>query len=274
MTERRIYDELCQIRETYRVMEEQLRKSLEKAPVERIEIRKNGKRDYYTKQYKNDKGKFVQEYISKKDKKLIKPLAQKKYDLLIEKQIKTNLKILEKFVKEYKLDYLKEGYQKIGELKNYSINLYQTNPLYILEEWLNEDVVENIYNMESKIFLTERKELVRSKSEVIIANALNQFSDKLLYKYERPLEMDLNGYKKKIYPDFTTLYLETGELSYWEHFGMMDNPEYAEQFVKKINLYENNGIFLGRDLFVTLESMEVPLNTSQVQRVIEQIISK
>ncbi len=33
---------------------------------------------------------------------------------------------------------------------------------------------------------------------------------------------------------------------YWEHDGMMDDPVYAKNAIKKIEAYERNGIFQGR----------------------------
>jgi len=47
---------------------------------------------------------------------------------------------------------------------------------------------------------------------------------------------------------------KTGEEIYWEHEGMMDNPEYAKSAVKKIEAYEKNGIFLGENLILTFET--------------------
>ena len=80
---------------------------------------------------------------------------------------------------------------------------------------------------------TERGDVVRSKSEVIIANILYQNREHILYKYERPLEIVENGRKKTIYPDFTIINKNTGKITYWEHAGRMDDPYYANDFVKK-----------------------------------------
>ncbi|MCR4673681.1 MAG: hypothetical protein K5675_01625 [Lachnospiraceae bacterium] len=274
MNESKIYRELEQVKQQYELILVKLEDSLQNAPPGNMLKEKKYHHEYYTKQYKDKDGKCIREYISKKDKKTLKQLGQKKYDQLFIKSIRKNLMLIDKFLEGYDLDFRERGYEKIGELKDIPLELYEDNRIAILEKWMTEEIQENSYNDELKIFETDKKEMVRSKSEVIIANALNQYSDKLLYKYERPLEVKISGFKKIIYPDFTTLNIESGEISYLEHFGMMDNPEYAEQFVKKINLYEENGIVLGKDLFVTFESMEVPLNTKQVRRVIEQIISK
>jgi len=46
-------------------------------------------------------------------------------------------------------------------------------------------------------------------------------------------------------PDFTTLNKRTRVQRYHEHFGKMDDPQYARKALEKIRLYENNGIFVG-----------------------------
>lgn len=71
------------------------------------------------------------------------------------------------------------------------------------------------------IFQTARGEKVRSKSEVMIADTLQRFG--VPYKYEYPLKLR----KFTAYPDFYCLNLRTRKEYYWEHFGMMDNVEYA-----------------------------------------------
>jgi hypothetical protein len=39
-----------------------------------------------------------------------------------------------------------------------------------------------------------------------------------------------------IYPDFTIRHPVTGEVYYWEHFGMMDNENYAHNVYSKLQL--------------------------------------
>ena len=51
---------------------------------------------------------------------------------------------------------------------------------------------------------------------------------------------------------------------------MMDNPEYAESAIKKIETYGKNGIFLGKNLIATFESKNNPLNIKMINLLIEQ----
>ena len=73
------------------------------------------------------------------------------------------------------------------------------------------------------IHRTKRGDLVRSKSEVIIANEmLAQGIDR--YEYESSVKLS-NGETR--YPDFTIVDDDTGETFYWEHLGLLHNPDYA-----------------------------------------------
>ena len=76
---------------------------------------------------------------------------------------------------------------------------------------------------------TKRKERVRSKSELNIANMLDSYG--VPYKYECPLKLK-DG--KVIYPDFTVINVKSRKVIYWEHRGMMDDKNYANMAVSRI----------------------------------------
>ena len=89
---------------------------------------------------------------------------------------------------------------------------------------------------EHLIHITKKGELVRSKSEVIIANILSDLG--ISYEYEKPL-YSKEGRKDFRLPDFTIKY--EGEVFYWEHLGMLEDPEYKNDWERKREWYEKNG---------------------------------
>lgn len=93
------------------------------------------------------------------------------------------------------------------------------------------------------------------------------YRNNIPYKYEKPLVLKGFG---TIYPDFTLLSVDSYEEIYWEHDGRMDDPGYASNAVKKIKLYENNGIFVGERLILTFETQKMALNTSDIERIVER----
>ena len=125
-------------------------------------------------------------------------------------------------------------------------------------KYINNDIPTHI---------TAKGEHVRSKSEEIIANTLNRLN--IPYKYECPLLFD-NGDIR--YPDFTILDVKRRKEYYYEHFGMMDDPQYFVSFVNKIKLYETNGILPGKNLIMTFETLYFPINTQYIEHTIMSYI--
>lgn len=82
-----------------------------------------------------------------------------------------------------------------------------------------------------KIHEALSRDMVRSKSEVIIANMLHERD--ITFFYEKPLfAPDGSMYL----PDFTLLW--QGEEIYWEHVGRLSDPEYVEKWIAKKAWYE------------------------------------
>ncbi|GEB37991.1 hypothetical protein GLI01_20260 [Gluconacetobacter liquefaciens] len=84
------------------------------------------------------------------------------------------------------------------------------------------------------IHRTARGELVRSISEVVVADALN--AEDIDYHYEKALRGD-DGVER--YPDFTAENSATGVTVYWEHLGMLSDPTYKNRWEKKLEWYKN-----------------------------------
>ena len=47
---------------------------------------------------------------------------------------------------------------------------------------------------------------------------------------------------------------------------MMDNKDYIEKSIKKINTYARNGFIQGENLIITFESGECPLSTRNIEQ--------
>ena len=105
--------------------------------------------------------------------------------------------------------------------------------------------------------------MVRSKSETIIDMFLH--TNRIPFRYECALHLD----NIILHPDFTIRHPQTGEIYYWEHFGIMDDPSYAEKALKKLSTYEQNGIFPGEQLIITFETRKNPLNQKHILNLIE-----
>lgn len=112
------------------------------------------------------------------------------------------------------------------------------------------------------VYTTMRGERVRSKSEIIIADRL--FANGIPYKYECPLKVG----NEIIHPDFTILRMSDRKILYHEHCGMADDSGYAEDMVKRINDYSEEGIIQGDSLFLSFETSKQPLDVRVIDRLI------
>lgn len=94
----------------------------------------------------------------------------------------------------------------------------------------------NVPFPERLIHRTSTGVLVRSKSEVIVAETLHRLG--VSYEYEKPLPAHDNPRDFRL-PDFTVYYM--GDVFYWEHLGMLAVPAYREKWERKRQWYEDNG---------------------------------
>lgn len=136
-----------------------------------------------------------------------------------------------------------------------------------LNNWIQEEYEGKEFSPETPIIHTENGERVRSKSEKIIADYLCHKG--INYKYEKPIKLRRLGI---VHPDFTLLSQKINAEIYWEHFGRMDDPNYASMAVRKIDAYINSGILPGIRLIVTYETSNYPLQMQIVEKILANIL--
>jgi ATP-dependent exoDNAse (exonuclease V) alpha subunit len=107
--------------------------------------------------------------------------------------------------------------------------------------------------------------LVRSKSEVIVANMLIERG--IEFEYEREI-IGKNGQKRL--PDFTFIDA-AGDVIILEHLGMMSLPSYKSDWEKKLLFYKENNYKLDDNLFITTESEKGGIDSLAIEEVIRKI---
>lgn len=135
------------------------------------------------------------------------------------------------------------------------------------EAWRHLPYTGKTFEINAPEFYTANGVRVRSKSEVIIADALDRAG--IPYRYEFPTSVKGWG---TLYPDFTCLRPSTREEVIWEHFGLMGEPDYAENAVQKLAHYAASGYTIGKNLIATFESAATPLSVKQVQAYIKALL--
>ena len=226
--------------------------------------KRDGFTEYY--QYTRSDGRKTRKYLGVKPNDLIRKLATQAYDKKLEKFIKNKLKRLNSNRSEYKMKSIDEVFYSFNDswqslitpiipTKSQKIQIWQNTP-YTKKQFRTDD--------RSKIY-TRRGERVRSKSEKILADMF--YAAGIAYKYECPLVLAGGNV---IHPDFTFLDPKTGREIYWEHFGMMGDPEYRARAFQRIDTYQKNGIILGLNLIVTFESSGNNLDLETAERLMKE----
>lgn len=233
----------------------------------RISVDKNNVR--YFQCIPKEKGQKKQEiYIPKTNKELPVQLAQSKYNDNLRNLVTRRLEQLRRILKDYADNEIDQIYTKEHPERQKLIHPIQPTWEQRFTEWKNEEYRGKIFDQTLPVITTAKGERVRSKSEKILADYF--YHAGITYKYECPLILKGVG---TVYPDFTFLSPGTGEEIYWEHDGRMDDPEYARNAIRKIETYEKNGIFPGKNLILTFETSRDVLDMKVVQKLVREYLT-
>ncbi len=127
-----------------------------------------------------------------------------------------------------------------SELKRFADPERSETALRLTNLFAEPDLVETkpgTFLERGLIHTTTRGDVVRSKSEALIAELLH--ARKVEYAYERKLTFDDGSFR---YPDFTIEDDDLGRTIYWEHLGMLNDSVYAKRWEKKRGWYSDHGV--------------------------------
>ncbi len=111
--------------------------------------------------------------------------------------------------------------------------------------------------------------MVRSKSELVIANIIFHVEGLQNYEYERPY--DGIAVPGKVRPDFSWA-TPAGDLIIWEHLGMLSRDDYRRAWEWKKDWYEKNGFRVGENLFTTQEDAEGSLDSHEITATAKTVV--
>jgi len=201
--------------------------------------------------YLAKKGKFYYQVINRKQigitKKpdLINALYRKKYLLARKVQLENNISSISQSIS--KLDNTIQN-----ELIQSFPTAYQDMPKSHFyhpsaEAWMAASYQKNPFPFKGRELFSKNGTQVRSKTEILIANQLEDYG--IPYRYEAELILD----NQTNYPDFTSLNPFNGKLTIWEHFGALNQTGYEDSMNSKMNLYTSHGYIPFENFIYTFE---------------------
>ena len=204
------------------------------------------------------------QYIPKNNRKLAEQLAYRKFLTLKLCEYKEELSSLNAHLAT--LSKLTKAENLISQSSEYRalISPYYSPASKDYSEWQRQPYDKNNLFPETLIHTSFSGNSLRSKSEAIIDSLL--FQNKIPFRYECQLILG----DRILYPDFTIRHPLTGKLYYWEHFGLMDNPDYAKKACEKLHIYISYGIIPSISLITTYETKSSPLTTEKVSQILKQ----
>lgn len=250
--------------EEYEKILAKVNKELESAPKGylRVSYKHNCPQYYFLENRTERNGK----YMNKKQQALVKEIQLRDYNKKLKRELEHQLEPLKKCLATFAPEKLVQIYEQLPVTRRTKITSKIISNHEYKENWESIKYTPKQIDEAMPFLITAKGEKVRSKSENIIADTL--FRLNISYHYEAPLQ--ISG--KIFHPDFICLNTRTRQEFIWEHLGLMENADYAATAIEKIRLFEDSGYTLGKNLIISAETREHPLNSQEVERYVRKYL--
>ena len=240
-----------------------LKKRIDVAPLGTLRVSKSHNYEQFFQKF--SPGEHPGIYIPRTNQLLAAKLAQKDYDTKLLEVLKQQHKVIDKFLKDFDPDAARQVYEKLNSTRKQLVKPEFLSDEEYIKQWMSVPYTRPPFKENTSEFFTAKGERVRSKSEILIADALNRHN--IPYRCEFPV---YSGGVIYAAPDFNCLNVRLRKEYYWEHLGKMGDEGYADTNKDKLDKYTLEPGFDETRLIITMETGNKPLNT----KVIEEKIRK
>ena len=209
-------------------------------------------------------------YISKEQRSLAQKLSQRDYDKAMLAELQKQLKAIDKCIPACSPEQFGMLWQNLHPARRALVKPHVLPDDEYSRLWQNLEYKGRGFDDSAPQLMSAKGECVRSKSEIIIADTLFRLG--IPYRYEFPYKMRDGNRRIKVHPDFTCLNVRTRQEFIWEHFGLIEDRDYAKNMIGKLELYAANDFFVGVNMLTSQESYEHPLNTVYVERLVKKFL--
>ena len=250
-----------------KALKRQYRRKLTEMPEGYLELKSSNGKDYYS-HIVNGKHRYLGS-TKPENQDEIERYKIKRYLEEAMKLIDHNCRVMEEFLKKYTpiepdriISMLPRTYSLDTE-KEYqfadSNNEYDWTDMRV---WAESPYERNTKFPQRCRFRTIKGDLVRSKSEVIIADMLQLKG--IDYHYEERLFLG----NRMLAPDFTIAVKSEKRFKRLEHFGMVGEEWYLNDCLEKIACYLKNGYMPFRDVIFTFDNPDGSIDAQQLDWII------
>lgn len=215
------------------------------------------------------KGDTHGKYIKKGEAETAHLIAKRDYYKKLHKEITHEIQAIERYLKSMNGSSAEDVYEKMNKYRQALVEPLMLSDQEYVKRWLEQEYLGNPYEVQDKRFETNRGDLVRTKSEAMIANVYYELG--IPYRYEYPFRMH-NGKIK--YPDFTLLKMPERKMIYHEHMGLLEDKDYRQANLQKLYDYSKSGLLCTDNLILTFETDYIPLKISDIKKMISQIFNQ
>lgn len=225
----------------------------------RCRSRKEGTAIYHI---KSEGGRHQEVNISNQ-KELIRALVDKRISEETLTSAERNIRVLQKLKEQYQPNTFADV---MGQLpKSYHDAVLALGCAQTLGEETGRPIQYH-FDPEKHIHETNCGLMVRSKSEVIITNALTSYGTPFSYEKDFPR---YEGDEWPMQPDFT-FDLPDGEVKLWEHLGMLKKEKYCMHNAEKLYWYQTLGFYIGRNLIITQDDAKGNCSSPYIDKMIRE----
>lgn len=217
--------------------------------------------------YVKKKGVSKAKYLGPGSNPTVRSIKEAKHTAELLKVIDNDISLLEMLNEKYVIpDYSSINSRLPGVYRDAVLSFENSfNPS--AAEWKRRKELEKakhpVYNPEALIHQAVDGTMMRSLSEVVIANYLISLGITFVY------ELPLIHHGKRIYPDFTILSpIDNKTVIIIEHQGAMDSETYQAKYIRTILFYLKTRLVPNKDVFFTFNHLDGKVDLRQIDSIL------
>ncbi|MEI6132501.1 MAG: hypothetical protein WCQ41_06740 [Bacillota bacterium] len=225
----------------------------------------NGVVRYYHSVKYGDGKERSQKYLSQKDKELIDKLRRKQFVKESLKCLESKIEVFKHVMSKYK-PYFPSDIIENTKLEDDLPTTALLSKNRALNDWSKQKYEKCSFHSDGLLHFAQNGLKVRSKSEVIIANAL--VANNIPFRYEEKLTVG----GRIFYPDFTILRPKDCKIIYWEHFGLINDIDYQIRNEHKLGEFKRIGLLPWRNYIATFDDESGSIDAQTINGIIRALI--